>query len=104
MNQPSPKKNLEELRERRRRERWNAFWTPFLTMASVVTSVAMLMFLVKTCQERNLPAPILPPTSPLTRPGAANAPIEHQPAGSDKAPATTPDTTTPGRAERLPAK
>jgi len=104
MNPPSPK-TLEELREERRRARWNAFWTPFLTLASVVSSVAMLMFLVKTCQERNLPAPILPPTSPLTRPGSVGAPIEHLPAGSDKALATPPDTATPGQAERvLPAK
>jgi hypothetical protein len=100
MNPPSPK-NLEELREERRRARWNAFWTPFLTLASVVSSVAMLMFLVKTCQERNLPAPILPPTSPLTRPGSVGAPIEHLPAGSDKAPATPSETATPGQAERI---
>jgi hypothetical protein len=96
MSQPSRQKSLEEIREERRRERWNAFWTPFITMASVVSSVAMLMFLVKTCQERNLPAPILPPTSPLTRPGPAGAPIEHSPVGSDKAPAT------PDQAEKGP--
>jgi hypothetical protein len=100
MNQSSPQKTLEELREERRRERWNAFWTPFLTLASVVSSVAMLMFLVQTCQERNLPVPILPPTSPLNRPGPAGAPIEHLPAGSDKAPATPPDTATPDQAEK----
>ncbi|HSE90646.1 MAG TPA: hypothetical protein VLJ79_30835 [Candidatus Binatia bacterium] len=100
MNPQSPK-TLEELREERRRARWNAFWTPFLTLTSIVSSVAMLMFLVKTCQERNLPAPILPPTSPLTRPGSVGAPIEHLPAGSDKAPATPPDTATPGQAERI---
>lgn len=100
MNPQSPK-TLEELREERRRARWNAFWTPFLTLTSIVSSVAMLMFLVKTCQERNLPAPILPPTSPLTRPGSVGAPIEHLPAGSDKAPATPPDTVTPGQVERI---
>jgi len=100
MNPPSPK-TLEELREERRRARWNAFWTPFLTLASIVSSVAMLMFLVKTCQERHLPAPILPPTSPLSRPGSVGAPIEHLPAGNDKAPATPPDTATPGQAERI---
>jgi hypothetical protein len=99
MNPPSPKKSLEEFKEERRRERWNAFWTPFLTLASVVSSVAMLMFLVKTCQERNLPIPTLPPTSPLTRPGPADAPIAPESA------TTAPDKETAGPAQGvLPAK
>jgi hypothetical protein len=29
----------------------------------------MLMVLIQTCQQRNLPVPLLPPTSPLNRHG-----------------------------------
>jgi len=52
MAQPMPKKNLAELREARRRARWKAFWTPFITLASLVGSVGLLMFLARTCRER----------------------------------------------------
>lgn len=52
MDYPSRHKTLEEAKEERRRARWNAFWTPFITMASVVGSVGMLMFLFKTCSDR----------------------------------------------------
>jgi hypothetical protein len=44
---------LEEIKAQRRRERWNALLTPFITLASIVISVGMLMFLIQTCQERN---------------------------------------------------
>lgn len=50
-------KTLEEIKEERRRERWNAFFTPFITLASIVASVGMLMFLIKTCSERFPQAP-----------------------------------------------
>lgn len=42
----------EQIRERRRRERWQAFLTPIIVMGSVVGSVAMIMALVKTCSDR----------------------------------------------------
>jgi hypothetical protein len=70
---PAPKTE-KEIREERWRQRWNAFWTPFITLTAVVSSVAMLMVLIQTCQQRNLPVPLLLPTSPLSRPGAVKTP------------------------------
>ena len=67
-------KTEEDIKEERRRQRWNWFWTPFITLASVVSSVAMLMMLIQTCQQRNLPIPLVPPTSPLHQPGPDKAP------------------------------
>jgi hypothetical protein len=65
MNPPLPKKSLEELREERRRARWSAFWTPFIALASIVSSVGLLMFFIRACQER-LPYPLQPgPQGPL---------------------------------------
>jgi hypothetical protein len=62
---PSPKKTSEELGEERRRVSWNAFWTPFITLASIVSSVGLLMFFAKTCQER-VPYPLQQsPPAPL---------------------------------------
>lgn len=52
MAQLTPKHSLEELLEERRRARWSAFWTPFITLASIVVSVGMLMFFARTCRER----------------------------------------------------
>jgi hypothetical protein len=52
MAQMTPKHILDELREERRRARWSAFWTPFITLASIVVSVGMLMFFARTCRER----------------------------------------------------
>lgn len=43
---------LAELKARRRRERWSAFMTPFITLTSIVVSVSLLMYLVKSCGER----------------------------------------------------
>ena len=57
MDKPIPKKSLEELREERRRARWSAFGTPFITLASIVSSVGLLMFLIRACQDR-LPFPL----------------------------------------------
>lgn len=73
MNHQAPQTE-ENLKEERSRQRWNWFWTPFITLASIVGSIAMLMMLVQTCQERNLPIPLLPPTSPLHQPGPSNIP------------------------------
>jgi hypothetical protein len=50
---------LEEIKAQRRRERWNALLTPFITLASIVISVAMLMFFIQTCQERSPQKPDL---------------------------------------------
>lgn len=57
MNGPSAKKSLEEIKEKRRRERWKAFLTPLITMGSIVGSVAILMALIKNCSERFPQAP-----------------------------------------------
>ncbi len=38
--------------ERRRRERWQAFVTPWIYLGSIVGSVALIMALIKTCSER----------------------------------------------------
>jgi hypothetical protein len=51
---------LEERKARRRRERWNAFLTPFITLASIVVSVSLLMYLIKSCGERNPQNPGVP--------------------------------------------
>jgi hypothetical protein len=51
---------LEEMKARRRRERWNAFLTPFITLASIVVSVSLLMYLIKSCGERNPQNPGVP--------------------------------------------
>jgi hypothetical protein len=58
---------IEELKRRRRRERWNAFLTPFITLASIVLSIGLLMFFMKACQERFPQSPLLKPPS-QTRP------------------------------------
>ena len=51
---------LEEMKARRRRERWNALLTPFITLASIVVSVSLLMYLIKSCGERNPQNPGVP--------------------------------------------
>jgi hypothetical protein len=43
---------LAELKERRRRARWGAFLKPFITLASIVISVSLLMYMIKSCGER----------------------------------------------------
>lgn len=52
MNDPESQEKLEELKAQRRRERWSAFLTPFITLTSIVISVSLLMFFIKTCSER----------------------------------------------------
>jgi len=84
MTQPAPKKSLAELRAERRLARWSAFWTPFITLASLVGSVGLLMFLAQTCRERfpqlsppHTAAPIgdrpAPPARPAADPGPDKA-------------------------------
>jgi hypothetical protein len=58
---PHDEESLAIFKERRRRERWNAFLTPFLTLTSIVVSVGLTMSLVKACQARF-------PNSSLNRP------------------------------------
>lgn len=47
----------EEIQRRRQQARWNAFLTPIITLASIVISIGLLMFFIKTCQERFPAAP-----------------------------------------------
>lgn len=56
--------------EERRRERWRAFFTPLITLASIVFSVAMTLAIFKSCGARfpHLPAIQQPkPPSPGPR-------------------------------------
>jgi len=98
INEP---KTLEEIQAERRRQRWGYFWTPFITMASIVSSIGMLMFLVKSCEEKNLPGFIVPPTSPLHRQDAASTPLKEGDgrAGGQKTPAA-PNATGGSQIER----
>ena len=52
MDAPIPKKTPEELRAERRRARWKAFLNPLITMASLVGSVTLVMYMIKSCSER----------------------------------------------------
>jgi hypothetical protein len=63
MNEPLDKEAIDEIKRKRRRERWSAFLTPFITMASVVASIGLLMFFMKACQERFPQSPVLKPSS-----------------------------------------
>jgi hypothetical protein len=51
MDRPAEKKGTEEIKAERRRERWKAFLTPWITMGSIVASVAMIMALIKSCRD-----------------------------------------------------
>jgi hypothetical protein len=84
VDKPLSKKSLEDLREERRRARWSAFWTPFITLASIVSSVGLLMFFVRACQDR-LPFPLQqgPPAplknqSTVVRPESTRATVGHE--------------------------
>ena len=67
MDETPDKEIVEAIKRKRRRERWNAFLTPLITMALIVLSIGMLMFLIKACQERF-------PHSPLLKPQPENRP------------------------------
>ena len=62
MTPEEKEERLAELREMRRRERWSAFLRPLITLASIVISVSLLMYMIKSCGERNPqgPGPRLP--------------------------------------------
>jgi hypothetical protein len=64
MQDHGPPKTLEEYKAERRRERWGYFLMPFFTIASIVVSVGMLMFLGKACQDR-IPADAPLRTAPM---------------------------------------
>jgi hypothetical protein len=49
---PHDQETLHAYKERRRRERWSAFFTPLLTLTSIVVSIGITMSLLKACQER----------------------------------------------------
>lgn len=70
MAQVMRQKSPEELRVERRRARWQAFWTPFITLASIVISVGMLMYFARACRER----------FPQFTPPGTPAPMKNQPA------------------------
>jgi hypothetical protein len=53
MTPEEKEERLAELRARRRSERWSAFLRPFITLASIVISVSLLMYMIKSCNERN---------------------------------------------------
>jgi hypothetical protein len=59
-----PPHTLEDYKAERRRRRWGYVLTPFITLASIVFSVGMLMFFGKSCQDR-IPADAPLRTSPL---------------------------------------
>ena len=59
-----PPYTFEEYKAERRRRRWGYVLTPFITLASIVVSVGMLMFFGKACQDR-IPADAPLRTSPL---------------------------------------
>lgn len=52
MNDPELQERLEELKAKRRRERWRAFLSPLITLGSIVVSVGMVMYMLKSCSER----------------------------------------------------
>lgn len=52
MNDPELQERLEKLKAKRWRERWQAFLTPLITLGSIVVSVGMVMYMLKSCSER----------------------------------------------------
>jgi hypothetical protein len=71
MAQAPDKELIEELKRKRRRERLNAFFTPLITLASIVISIGLLMFFMRACQERF-------PQNPLLQPPAQSQPNNSQ--------------------------
>jgi hypothetical protein len=55
--EPQQPPTEEEIKAERRRERWQAFFTPMIYMGSIVGSVALMMALIKTCTDRFSPTP-----------------------------------------------
>lgn len=67
MDETPDKEIIEAIKRKRRRDRWNAFLTPFITLASIVISIGFLMYFIKACQARF-------PQSPLLKPPAQSRP------------------------------
>ena len=69
MDQPKSPEELEALRAKRRQERWSAFLTPFITLASIVIAVSLAMYFIKTCSDRQPQRPGIQrtPTQPPPR-------------------------------------
>lgn len=61
MNDPELQERLEKLKAKRRRERWQAFLSPLITLGSIVVSVGMIMYMLKSCSERSGQPPALQP-------------------------------------------
>lgn len=55
--EPEKPKTPAEIQAERRRERWKAFFTPWIYMGSIVASVALIMALIRTCSGRFPQAP-----------------------------------------------
>src|SRR5437867_11172013 len=55
LDKSPPGKSLEEMKQARRRPRWNAFLKPIITLTPLVASVGLLMFSLKACKERFFP-------------------------------------------------
>ena len=68
MNGSTSKKSLEEWKAQRRRARWQAFLTPLITLGSIVISVGMLMYMIKSCSERPPRLPAIRPMPPQSAP------------------------------------
>jgi hypothetical protein len=54
---------IEELKRRRRRERWSAFLTPLITLVAMVLSIGFLMFIIRTCALRAPQEALFEPSS-----------------------------------------
>lgn len=52
MSDPELQERLEKLKAKRRRERWQAFLRPLITLGAIVVSVGMVMYMLKSCSER----------------------------------------------------
>lgn len=68
MNGKKPKKSPEQLRAERRRGRWQAFLGPLITLTSIVASIAMLMYMLKSCSEAPPRVPTIRQTPPAPAP------------------------------------
>jgi hypothetical protein len=51
---------IAELKALRRRDRWGAFFKPFITLTLFLIAISLSMYLIKSCQERGQGMPRLP--------------------------------------------
>jgi len=71
-DQPPPE-FVEEIKRRRRQERWSAFLKPLVILTSLVVSIGFLMFILRTCGQRV-------PHNPAFEQRGALAPADDPPA------------------------